>query len=154
MHLAAKEDIDATIEKVFAVVSDFNLIEQVATQRAIEVERVTDSTPPAAGMEWEATFGFRGKPRSMTVTLAEFTPPEAVAYNAHTGGLDIEMRIELVALSPAKTRLHLKTDLKPANLSARLLVQSLKLAKSTIEKKLDSRVAEMGRGIEKRIKAA
>lgn len=154
MHLAAQQDIDGAIEDVFAVVSDFDLIEQVAIQRAIEVERTKDNTPPAAGMEWEATFGFRGKPRSMTVTLAEYTPPEAVAYHAHTGGLDIEMRIELVALSPAKTRLHLKTDLKPANLSARLLVQSLKLAKSTIEKKLDSRVADMGRGIEKRLRSA
>ncbi len=49
----------------------------------------------------------------------------------------------MIALSPSKTRLKLSVDLRPQTLSARLLVQSLKLAKGNLDKKFDARVAEL-----------
>ena len=41
-------------------------------------------------------------------------------------------------------------DIKPLNLSARLLVQSLKLAKTSLTKKYKLRVAEFARTLEER----
>ena len=41
-------------------------------------------------------------------------------------------------------------EIKPLNLSARLWVQSLKLAKATLSKKYKERVAEYARGMEER----
>ncbi|MDG1354009.1 MAG: hypothetical protein P8P70_12775 [Sulfitobacter sp.] len=60
--------------------------------------------------------------------------------------------IELVALSKSRTRLMVSFDIKPLNLSARLLVQSLKLAKTSLTKKFKLRVAEFAKTLEDRHK--
>jgi len=62
------------------------------------------------------------------------------------------MTLELAALSKNRTRIMLTFDIKPLNLSARLLVQSLKLAKTTLTKKFKLRVAEFAKDLETRYK--
>ena len=42
-------------------------------------------------------------------------------------------------------------EMSPLNLPARLLVQSLKLAKSTLSKRFKDRVADYARGLEDRL---
>ena len=64
--------------------------------------------------------------------------------------LTAEVAVELVALSRKRTRLQMTIDLKPQNLSARLLVQSLKLARGSIKRKFDKRMAGFARDIEQR----
>ena len=60
------------------------------------------------------------------------------------------MTTELVALSKNRTRIMLSFDIKPLNLSARLLVQSLKLAKTSLTKKFKLRAAEYAKTLEER----
>lgn len=62
------------------------------------------------------------------------------------------MLIELVALSPARTRLSVDVNLKPNSIPARLLVQSLKLARTNLNKKFHLRMADYARDIEERIR--
>ena len=60
------------------------------------------------------------------------------------------MSTELVALSKNRTRVMMSVDIKPLNLSARLLVQSLKLAKTSLTKKFKLRVSEFAKTLEER----
>ena len=60
------------------------------------------------------------------------------------------MTTELVALSKNRTRIMLSFHIKPLNLSARLLVQSLKLAKTSLTKKFKLRAAEYAKTLEER----
>ena len=60
------------------------------------------------------------------------------------------MTTELVALSKNRTRIMLSFDIKPLNPSARLLVQSLKLAKTSLTKKFKLRAAEYAKTLEER----
>jgi hypothetical protein len=55
-----------------------------------------------------------------------------------------------MALSRARTRLVLEIELKPETLAARLLVQSMKLARGALDKRLQVRVAEFAKAVEER----
>ena len=65
-------------------------------------------------------------------------------------GLAGQMSFELMPLSRNTTRVLVALEIKPLNLSARLWVQSLKLAKATLSKKYKERVAEYARSMEER----
>ena len=153
MHLTTSEDIDAPIENVFAVITDFDLVERAAMRREIDVQRTNDVSPPGVGLAWEATFGFKGKTKTAKVVLTEMTAPETVRYETDTGGLEASISIDLVALSRTSTRISLSTNLDPKTLSARLLIQSLKLAKSSIESRFQKRAGELASAIEKQARS-
>ncbi len=61
-----------------------------------------------------------------------------------------DVTVDLVALSRGRTRLSMEMELKPQNLSARLLVQSLKLAKTSMMKRFEQRIASYARDLEEK----
>ena len=152
MQLTATEDIEATQERVFAQLSDFDAIERQAMRRGVEIDRGDDLQGPGEGMCWNARFSFRGKTREADITLTEYKAPETMVFDSVSGGLEARTRIEVVALSRNRTRITLETDLVPRTLSARLLVQSLKLAKGGIDKRFRKKMAGFARDLETRLK--
>ena len=154
MILTAQEDIEAPIEQVFAQLSDFDGIERQAMRRGVEVQRSGDvDAPVVAGTAWEVVFTFRGKPRDARITLAEYSAPEKLVFDTVSGGLETRALIDCVALSRGRTRISLHSELMPKTLSARLLVQSLKLAKGGVDKRFRRRAAGFAKDLETRLKS-
>ena len=135
MELTTNEDIEAPLEAVFAKVSDFDILERSALRRGVDVRRTDDRHETAAGMAWTTTFAFRGKTRTADIELTRYEKPEFLTFEGKSGGLDVDLTIELVALSQTRTRLTMKVVTRPRTLSARLLMQSLKLAKGNLAKR-------------------
>lgn len=155
MEFTTREDIEAPLEQVFAQATNFEQIERQIMRRSIDVRRTSEGgAGTARGMSWQATFGFRGKTRTTDVTLAEYDPPNALSYHAVSGGLEIVTQIDFVALSRSRTRVGMKVELLPKTLSARLMVQSMKLGKSGIEKRFRVKMAEYAKELEDRLKRA
>jgi hypothetical protein len=152
MHFSAKEDIEAPIEVVFAQVTDFEALERAALRRGAEVQRTDSLRKAGVGMGWSASFMARGRKRQLEIRLMEFDPPHALLFDSVAQGLETELKIELLALSRGRTRLSIKLDLKPRTISARLLVQSLKLARANLNKKFHLRMADYARELEERTK--
>lgn len=152
MQLTATEDIEAPLDRVFAAVTDFDSIERQALRRGVDVRRTDTLTGPTEGMAWRAEFGFRGKPRTLQISMAQFTPPEQLVFDSASGGLEAQLVLDLVALSRTRTRVNIVTELKPTTLSARLLVQSLKLAKGGIDKRFRHRVAGFAKDLENKLR--
>lgn len=150
MKFSSKEDVEAPIDFVFAQVSDFASLERSALRRGAEVQRVDDLTSAGAGMAWDAAFEFRGKRRQTRLELVEYDAPNAMNFLSTSQALTADVAVELVALSRKRTRLQMTIDLTPQNLSARLLVQSLKLARGSIKRKFDKRMVGFARDIEQR----
>lgn len=152
MQLTAREDIEAPLDRVFAEITNFESIERQAMRRGVEVWRKDEIAGPAPGMEWHAGFGFRGKLRNATVKLVDYTPPERLKFESEVGGLEARTLLELVPLSRGRTRVSIVSDLVPKTLSARLLVQSLKLAKGGIDKRFRHRMAGFAKELENKLK--
>ncbi|WP_420857272.1 SRPBCC family protein [Marivivens marinus] len=148
MKLSTREDIEAPIDYVFARTTDFASFERSALRRGVEVHRLDDGAKVGRGASWRVEFIFRGKPRNAEAVIADFDPPNGFAAKFESGGLQGQTLIELVPLSPARTRLTLSVEMTPKTLAARLLIQSLKLAKTNLQRKFKTRVADFAEDVE------
>ncbi|SLN60494.1 hypothetical protein PEL8287_03289 [Roseovarius litorisediminis] len=152
MNFSAKEDVEAPIDHVFAEVSNFQSFERSALRRGAEVRRVDDLTTVGPGMAWDIAFELRGKRRELILELTHFEPPNGMLLASRASPLGGVVSVDLVALSRNRTRINVDVVLKPQNLSARLLVQSLKLARANLGKRFSLRLGDYARDLENRLK--
>ncbi|SFE47725.1 SRPBCC family protein [Roseivivax sediminis] len=154
MQFSVREDIEGPLDRVFAEMSDIEAIERAAMRRGVEVSRIDTGETTGPGMTWQIAFRYRGRQREARIEMTEYAPPHRMACHSVSGGLEIDTAVDFVALSRTRTRIAMDVDLKPRTLSARLLVQSLKLARGSIEKRLKARSADFARDLEARVKRA
>jgi hypothetical protein len=67
---------------------------------------------------------------------------------------DARIDVEIMELSGARTRLLVRLDIKPKTIAARIYVQSLRLARSRVERSFAQRVAQLAAEIENRQRVA
>ncbi len=151
MKFSTREDIDAPIEAVFKELCEYENYERQAIRRGAEVRRHGSKDAIGLGMTWDVSFMMRSKKRDMTLVVDRFEAPSLLGVSATSTSLDATFSLELIALSRTRTRIMIGLELKPRNLSARLLVQSLKLAKGSLTKRFKLRVAEFARTVEERL---
>lgn len=151
MKFASKEDIAAPIDAVFTMLADFDSFERAAMRRGAEVQRTDNLRAPGPGMSWNARFMLRGRERRISVVLSTYDPPNQMVFTGGSPGLEAEMVIDLVALSRQRTRMSVSLKLSPKTLSARLMVQSLKLARSNLNRRFKLRLADYARITEERL---
>lgn len=151
MDLSSKEDVDAPIAEVFAALSDFASFERSAIRRGIEVQRLNDPAQPEVGQAWAVKFDFRGKSRDLDLKITNYEPSTLIGLSGETAALQGEGRIELLALSPQRTRISVSMTFQAKSLTGRLLLQSFKLARSKITKRFKTRVAEFAKLTEERL---
>ncbi|MCE6950519.1 SRPBCC family protein [Cereibacter sphaeroides] len=153
MRLSTKEDVEAPIDFVWELLSDFVVWERAALRRGVEVQRL-DHTPAAGpGMGWLVRFGYQGKPREIDLRLASIEPGQRLVLEGHGYSVRAHLALEFVELGPRRTRVGVVSEVKPTTIAARVLVQSLKLAKGKFQRKLETRVAGFAADIEDRWKA-
>lgn len=152
MKFTAREDIEAPIEYVFSQVSDFSALERSALRRGADVQRLDELEEPGEGMSWQANFTLRGKERELKFQLSKYDPPQGMVLTSLSPNMGGTMVVDLVALSRGRTRLSVALEMQPKNLSARLLVQSMKLAKSNLNKRFRNRLATYATDLEERYK--
>ena len=149
MKFSTREDIEAPINYVFAQVSDFAAFERRAMRQGADVIRKPDDAV-AQGTVWDIKFNFRGRDRKAEAVLTLLDQPQAFTIDSASDGLNASTEIELIALSQTRTRVLVSFDLRATTLTARLLVQSLKLAKSKMTKRFNGRVLDFAEEIEDR----
>ena len=150
MKFSTNEDIEAPVEAVFEMFSDFEAFERSAMRRGAEVQRVDHLVEPGVGMTWRAAFQMRGKPRQIEVEMVTFDRPNEIALASVSPGMVGSTRFELIALARQRTRVRVELEVKPLNISSRLLIQSLKLAKKSLTQRFKRHVSEYARGMEDR----
>ena len=152
MKFSTKEDIDASIDRVFAELCDFEVFERLAMRRGAEVQRIDALAEAGVGMQWKVAFPLRGRRRDLDLSLVRFDVPNEMAFHATSPSIDARFTVELMALSRNRTRVTTGLELRPLNLSARLLVQSLKLAKGSLTKRFKLRIADYSKILEDRLR--
>lgn len=144
MKFSAREDIEAPIGKVWAVVTDYDSFELAALRRGVEVAR--QGSEPA----WQAAFTFRGKRRQIALKLDRAEEPGLLAFAAEGRVLQADLVVELVELGPRRTRMTVTTELRPLTLAARLFLQSVKLARGRVTRRYQQGVVKLATMIEAR----
>jgi hypothetical protein len=142
MDFSTHKDINAPIGYVYEKVTNFESYERQALRRGAVVSRVDGNGQVRVGSAWDVAFTFRGKNRKLRATIAEMTSPESMKIDTVATGLNSIADVHLIALSPKVTRVAVVIELSPKSLSARLLLQSLKLAKANLNKRFAKRVDE------------
>ncbi len=150
MKLATREDIDAPINAVFEQLSDFDGFERAIMRRGADVQRVDDLARPGPGMAWKTTFSFRGRAREARITLDEHAAPDRLRASVRSTGFEIDLLIDLVAMSKSRTRMNVALDAKPRTVPARLMIQSMRLARHRMLKRFRNRFADFARDVENR----
>ncbi|MEO0357776.1 MAG: SRPBCC family protein [Pseudomonadota bacterium] len=148
MKFSTREDVNAPADVVFAEATDFDGFERMIRRYGSKVTRMDDQNSKGAGMMWDVGFKFRGRNRHARATVTEFTTPDSMGVSTEVGGMDSLLSVEVIALSATKSRLQVSLELKPKTLSARLIVQSLKLAKTKMNTRFKARVSSFAANIE------
>lgn len=148
MKFSSREDVEASPEVVFGAVTDFDRFERLLRRRGAQVRRLDGPVEPRAGMAWAVRFEFRSKERRAQAEVRELTAPECLRMSAQSNGISADFIVELIALSRTRTRVKVGLDLRPKTLPARLLIQSLKFTKSSLDRRFSDRFKKFCRGIE------
>lgn len=147
MKLSTHEDIEAPIAYVFSRVSDFSGFERRAMRQGVAVSRRQEGEV-CVGTFWDIAFSFRGRERQVIAQLVALDPPQMMRIDSQSDGLLAQTQVELVALSQTRTRVLVTFELSAKTLPARLLLQSLKLAKSKMTKRFKARAADYAETLE------
>ncbi len=149
MKFSTKEDIEAPIEDAFALFTDFDKFERSALRRGAEVRRVDSLKQNGNGMCWETKFKLRGKKRSIAAEMVEFDAPEGYCMELQSDDVTAFATLELMSLSKSRTRASLAVELKPKSLSGRLMVQTMRIGKSKLDKRFKVKAADFVRILER-----
>lgn len=150
MDFSTREDIEAPIAFVWQQVTDFAAFERQALRRGADVQRRDALARPGVGSGWDVKFIYRGKERKLAADITSFDMPNAYTIKSSSGGIDGVAIVDLVALSRGRTRLTIRIEMSAKSLAARLMLQSLKLAKSSLNRRFVGRVQSMSEEMQER----
>jgi hypothetical protein len=147
MHFQAQYDIQAPLAWVFQQVSDFPSFERQAMRRGADLRRLDSLPRPGLGTSWDVRFQFRGKDRELKAEVTRFDAPNGLVVTGTSPNLGGTCMVDLVALSRNTTRMAVRLDISAHSMAARLLLQSLRLAKGSLNKRFDTAIADFARNV-------
>ena len=145
MKLTTKLDVEAPLDFVYGYLSDFDQFERLAARRGAKVEL---EGPEGVGRVWTIRFKAKGKQRNVKLQLTHLVAEAVIGLALDSTLFSGVSQIDMVRLGAAKTRLVMGVEFKPKTLGARIFIQSLKLARGRVQKRLDKRAGKLGKMIE------
>jgi len=136
MKLSARDVIDAPIEDVWAVLSDFSRIERLGVSRGLEVAAL-------GGNSWRVGYRYRARRRLVDLRLTEARAPGLMGFAASGQAMEATLQVELSAIDRGRTRLIVVSEIRPRTLTARLFLQSLKLARGRVNARYQKAMTRM-----------
>lgn len=150
MKLTAKTDIDAPLAFVFSALADHAVWEREAVRRGAEVERPGDMPLSGVGAGWRVRFTFRGKQRRVLLRIDDLVQDDRIGVSFEGKAMVGNSVLELVALSPRSTRMRVTLHVKPKTLAARLLINTVRLAKRRAQARFQKRLDALGARLQDR----
>ncbi|WP_333817407.1 SRPBCC family protein [Tabrizicola sp.] len=150
MKLTAKTDLEVPAAFVFATLIDHASWEREAIRNGVEVERPPGTPDNGVGAEWRVRGHFRGKARKALVRIEEMSPEQRLALLIDSPSIDGTTRIEVMVLSPRRSRVRVDLEVKPKTLAARLFINTLRLAKGRVQARFEKGLGALGARIKDR----
>lgn len=144
MKLTSKTDLEAPIGFVYATLADFPTWEREVVRRGVEIERPADSPHTGKGATWRVRAPYRGKVRKVQIQVTDAVQDDKLVFGIDAPSIEGTSMLELISLSPRRTRLRLTLDVRPKTLAARLFINTLR----RVDTRFDKRVAQLAARIE------
>jgi len=148
MKFKVAEDIDAPVSVVWERFTDFSMFEDDVRGRGAEISRVGNWDKAAEGVEWRGAVTVRGKRRAVASKVTRMVTEDICVLESRIGGMDCVYEMNFIRLSPEVTRVGLVLDLSPDTLTARLILQTLKLARGRVLQLMQAILARQGNAAE------
>ena len=139
MKFSTRIDKEVTAERMFDALADFDRIERILMRRGVSVTRVDNIS--AGARAWDLAFDWRGQRRALRLVLVQFDRPEKFALTGESAPFELRIDMAVVALARNRSRLMFELEVKPRNMRARLVLQTAKLGKTQIDRKLEAKVS-------------
>jgi hypothetical protein len=150
MKLTAKTDLEVPAAFVFATLIDNASWEREAVRNGVEVERPPGTPDTGVGASWRIRGHFRGKARKVLVRIDELSADQRLALSMDSPSIDGISRIEVMVLSPRRSRLRTDLEIKPKTLAARLFINTMRLAKGRVQARFEKGLGQLGARIKDR----
>lgn len=150
MRLVAKKDVEAPAAFVFQHLTDFEGWERAAMRRGAEVSRTDKLARPGPGMAWDTQFTYRGAERRASLKLEHLAANSGLVLAASAAPANATLQIDVIDLAAKRTRIETILEVKPKTLTARLYIQSLRLARGRVERRFDLGIGQLAAEIEDR----
>ena len=151
MKFSTEQVVASPCEDVFAALTDFARFEREARAHGAEIHRTDTLTRPGQGMKWRAKFETRGRERELFAEVARMNDPRDLYFVGKIGGMEGELEFILTPNGDHETKLAVELNLRARSITAKLLLQSLKLARSNVAKRFRRRVKAFCRETEKQV---
>lgn len=138
MKFSTRIDKEVTAERMFDALADFDRIERILMRRGVSVNRVDNIS--AGARAWDLAFDWRGQRRELRLVLVQFDRPERLALTGQSTPFDLRIDLSVVSLALQRSRLIFEIEVKPRNMRARLALQTAKLGKAQIDRKIAKKV--------------
>lgn len=148
MKFKVAEDVDAPTGFVFERMTEFTQVEDDLRRRGVELQRQGNWARAERGVRWRGAATVRGKQRPIEAELSRLEPDETAVVDSRIGGMDCTYELSFVTLQPEVTRVAATLELKPNTLTARLIIQTLKLARGRVLQRMTASLARQGNQIE------
>lgn len=154
MKINGKHDVDVPLGFVARILLDFPGWERAALRRGLDVRRTDNLADPGLGATWTARFSYRGKPRVIDLKVIEVDPAGRIVVAFSGKSAEGTATLVPLAMSVQRTRISATLDVQARTLAARLLFQSMRLARQRVVRRFEHRLAQFGAEVELRFRAA
>lgn len=148
MELTSREDIEAPIEFVYDQVTEFGAFERSIMRRGGDVDRIENGGDDGLGAKWRVKFLLRGVERKVVGEVTKADKPNMIELEVTSKNAGGIVRVELVALSRARTRLNVHFEAKAKSIPAKLFLQSLRFARQKTNARFRDAVANFAKDTE------
>ena len=143
MIFETREEVDVPRDFAFSRFADFTRYEAAARGYGADIRRVNGFTELAEGVSWRGSVTVRGKTRGVEATVTRLDRPSHASMETVVGGMTLVVDLVFEELAPDRTLVQVSANLRATTLAARLIMQTVKLARRKIQSRIDSRIVAL-----------
>ena len=140
MKLSSQKIVEAPIAQVYAAILDFDAFEDILKGRGTKIERTGSVAPPDPGAQWNARFEWRERPYDLQAELISVDEGHGYAIESKGNGITCMAVVDLQEASSTETKLFVSFDLGATSFASKLLLQTLRVTGTSLNRRLDKRV--------------
>jgi len=148
MELQYSIDINVPQRFAFERATDFALFEEVGFGKLEPFEPRSEIRAPEIGARWRTAAEFQGRPRRFSLQLLELETPEWLVLGNKSEKYDVEARFRFTDMGEAQTAFSFHLVAKAQSITAKLILQTIQLARGRIEKSMQADFEAMAKRME------